>query len=277
MGKSQTERILILCKTYPSPSAKYAETSCVAGMSEAGRLIRLYPVPFRLVADEQQFKKWQWITARIQRSSDDRRVESHRLFVDTIELGEIVPPSNDWKHRRQWLAKLPVFEDFDALELARQQPDGPTLALLRPKRVLGLDIKPVSHPDWTDEEKAKLLQMQAQGHLFEETDPDLRMLRKLPHDFHYRYECESSAGVKPYRHKLVDWEIGALYWNVYQRHRAAWEAPFRAKIGAELPGRDLMFLMGTIHRFPDQWLIVSVIYPPKPQPGAPVQAPLFGP
>jgi hypothetical protein len=25
-----------------------------------------------------------------------------------------------------------------------------------------------------------------------------------------------------------------------------------------------MFLMGTIHRFPDQWLIVSLIYPPKP-------------
>lgn len=94
MGKSQTGRILILCKTYPSPSAKYAETSCVAGMSEAGRLIRLYPVPFRLVADEHQFKKWQWITARIQRSSDDRRVESHRLFVDTIQLGEIVPLQN---------------------------------------------------------------------------------------------------------------------------------------------------------------------------------------
>jgi hypothetical protein len=53
------ERVLILCKTYPSPSAKYAETSCVAGMTEDGKLIRLYPVPFRLVSDEQQFKKWQ--------------------------------------------------------------------------------------------------------------------------------------------------------------------------------------------------------------------------
>ena len=30
-------RILILCKTYPSPSAKYAETSCVAGMDEEGK------------------------------------------------------------------------------------------------------------------------------------------------------------------------------------------------------------------------------------------------
>ena len=78
------ERVLILCKTYPSPSAKYAETSCVAGMTEDGKLIRLYPVPFRLVSDEQQFKKWQWITARFEKARDDHRPESHRVFVDTI-------------------------------------------------------------------------------------------------------------------------------------------------------------------------------------------------
>lgn len=52
---STTERILILCKTYPSPSAKYAETSCVAGIKQGGALVRLYRVPFRLVAEEQQF------------------------------------------------------------------------------------------------------------------------------------------------------------------------------------------------------------------------------
>ena len=78
-------RVLILCKTYPSPSSKYAETSCVAGMTEDGKFIRLYPVPFRLVADEQQFKKWQWITARLEKARDDHRPESHRVFVDTIE------------------------------------------------------------------------------------------------------------------------------------------------------------------------------------------------
>jgi hypothetical protein len=53
---SQERRVLILCKTYPSPSAKYAETSCVAGMDEQGNLIRLYPVPFRLIGDDKQFK-----------------------------------------------------------------------------------------------------------------------------------------------------------------------------------------------------------------------------
>ena len=55
---SRVERVLILCKTYPSPSARYVETSCVAGISEAGELMRLYPVPFRLIQDEKQFKKW---------------------------------------------------------------------------------------------------------------------------------------------------------------------------------------------------------------------------
>ncbi len=42
-----------------------------------------------------------------------------------------------------------------------------------------------------------------------------------------------------------------------------WEPAFRDKFGKALPASDLKFLLGTIHRFPDQWLIVSVIYPPK--------------
>ena len=40
---SSVHRVLILCKTYPSPSSKHAETSCVAGMTEDGRMVRLYP------------------------------------------------------------------------------------------------------------------------------------------------------------------------------------------------------------------------------------------
>ena len=100
---TKKERILILCKTYPSPSAKYTETSCVAGMTEAGQFIRLYPVPFRMVSDERQFKKWQWITARVGRSNDDRRHESHRIFVDTIELGEVISSEKAWALRRPLL------------------------------------------------------------------------------------------------------------------------------------------------------------------------------
>lgn len=261
---SEVERILILCKTYPSPSAGHAETSCVAGINEKGEMRRLFPVPFRLIEDEKQFKKWQWIRARVEKTSSDHRPESRRLYIDTIEC-EDKPLSTDnhWRERRPWIERIPTFDNFDAVENARQK-NGITLALVRPRRIVALDVKQVENPDWTEEEKAKLQQAQNQGGLFDNTDAkDMRLLKKLPFDFHYRYQCESAEGVVESRHKLVDWEAGALFWNVYRRHRSAWETPFRDKLEKNLPAADLMFLMGTIHRFPDQWLIVSLIYPPK--------------
>jgi len=260
---SEHRRILILCKTYPSPSSRHVETSCVAGMTAEGRLIRLFPVPFRLVEDEQQFRKWQWISARVRRAQDDARPESHRISVDTIELdGEPLATRDHWRDRRHAIKGVPVFESHEALEAARLTA-GTTLGLVRPSRLLGLDIKPVDNPDWTEEEKLKLLQEQQQGSLFDavEDQRTLKTLKKLPYDFHYRYECRTPDGVTEHRHKLVDWEVGVLYWNVHRR--ADWQDAMRHKFITSFGERDLKFLMGTIHRFPRQWLIVSVLYPPR--------------
>ncbi|WP_455923041.1 hypothetical protein [Pseudomonas putida] len=196
-------RILVLCKTYPSPSTKYAETSCVAGMDENGALIRLFPVPFRMVQQDQQFAKWQWIEALIEKSPVDHRPESHKIYVDTIVTQEIVPTSRQWCGRRQWLEKVPF-------------------------------------------------------------------------DFYYHYECESEGITTQHKHKIVDWEACALYRNVKRSHGAqAWETAFRDKIERQLPQNDLMLLMGTVHRFPDQWLIVSLIYPPRRHPETDRQQSLF--
>src|SRR5580704_10153180 len=182
-------RILILCKTYPSPSARYAETSCVAGLEESGKLIRLYPVPFRLIADAAKFKKWQWITTQVEKAKKDHRPESHRIGVDTISCDEeILSTRNGWKARREWLDKIPVFERFSDLDQSRIA-HGTTLGLLRPARVIGLDIT-ASTPNWTDDERQKLVQLQQQGNLFDSTDASsIAMLCKLPFDFHYRYAC----------------------------------------------------------------------------------------
>ena len=73
----------------------------------------------------------------------------------------------------------------------------------------------------------------------------------------------------------MDWEIGALFRNVQRKHGDNWEAAFRAKPEQDLPSKDLMLLLGTMHRFPNQWLLVSVIYPPKPPAENPNQAGLF--
>lgn len=260
----ERKRVLILCKTYPSPSLAYVETSCVAGIDDSGKLIRLFPVPFRLVSDEQQFQKWQWIEARVRKAREDNRPESHRISVDTIEVdGEPIPTRHDWVERRRAIAPVPVFDSFDVLEATREN-DGATLGLLRPARIIDLLITKADSPDWSEDEKAKLMQAQTQGSLFDQ-DAELKSLntlKKLPFDFHYVYECKSGGTVTRHKHKLVDWEAGALFWNVYRKPN--WQELFRQKLLDEFSKKDLMFLMGTIHRFPKQWLIVGVIYPPKP-------------
>jgi hypothetical protein len=234
-------------------------------MEEDGTLIRLYPVPFRLIEDDAKFKKWQWITARIERAPRDARPESYRIFVDTIIPDRLeLPTSREWQARRAWLDRLPVFGDFAEVEAARNS-HATTLALLRPTAILGLDITSADRPDWTEEERKKLVQLQ--GGLFDSDTKSIVRLRKVPFDFHYRYTCANAT----YRHKIVDWEAGALYWNCRRSKGANWEQAFRSKIEGELPRKDLMFLMGTIHRFPGQWLIASLIYPPKRPPGQPRQ------
>jgi hypothetical protein len=270
------ERILILAKTYPSPSAQYVETSCVAGISQDGSMRRLYPVPFRMIEEGQQFKKWQWIDVRVEKASKDHRPESHKLYVDTITCGDVIDTRKAWASRWKWLGKIPAFENFDAIESGRLA-DGLSIALLRPKRLLGLDITKARNQEWTEEEKEKLMREQMQGDLFSETEAkrQIKELRKVPFDFHYRYVCDTPEGEKEHKHKIVDWEAGALFWNCRRDHGVDWEKPFRAKLEEDLGNKDLMFLMGNQHRFQDQWLIISLVYPPKRKPSDDRQGSLF--
>ena len=258
------ESILILCKTYPSPSGKYVETSCVAGMSADGQLIRLYPVPFRLVQNEQQFRKWQWIEAKIEKANNDHRPESYRLKIDTLKcIGDPIPTKNNWAERWNELDRQIILRSFDEIEKERLE-NGKTLGFLRPKRILSLEISPVSDPEWSDSELSKLLQQQNQIGLFEENEKaNIATLKKLPFSFYYNYECDDVIfGTKVFKHKIADWEVGALYWRCRKNYGSAWEEKFRIKLEEQIPTKDLIFLMGNIQRFPHQWLIVSLIYPP---------------
>lgn len=273
---SNTERILILAKTYPSPSSKHVETSCVAGVNDQGAMRRLYPVPFRMIEDGQQFRKWQWIDVRVEKAIRDHRRESHKVYVDTINCGDLIDARKGWSFRCEWLEKIPTFDSFDAVEAARLA-DGLSLALLHPQRLLGLEITKARNPNWTDEELEKLMQEQMQGNLFSEAEErkQVKQLRKVPVDFYYRYVCDTQGGEKDYKHKIVDWEAGALFWKCRERYGTGWEKPFRAKLEEDLGSKELMFLMGNQHRFQDQWLIISLIYPPKRKPADDPQASLF--
>ena len=261
MHRAETEEILILTKTYPSPSSQYRETTCVAGINRAGFLRRVFPVPYRLLDGDAQFKKWEWISAKLVKTDKDHRPETRRIDADTINRsGNVIKVKNgDWSERLRWIEPH-VVSSFCALE-QRRQATGETLGFLRPSRLLELTIKKAETPDWTDSDKIKL----SQEGLFDSVEVKQRKpLRKLPFDFHYRYECSSNGVTQEHVHKLTDWEVGALYWKCVQTYGpAGWEEKFRQRLEVEFFAKDLMFLMGTIHRFPDHWLIVGFVYPPK--------------
>jgi hypothetical protein len=261
MGQPITEELLILTKTYPSPSATYRETTCVAAINRQGEMRRLFPVPYRLLEGTAQFKKWEWITARLTKPTKDHRPESHRLDADSISRsGDVIKTTGgNWSERLHWIEPH-IVENFAALE-TRRLTSGQTLGFLRASRIVELRITPVKQTDWTEADKIEL----SQDGLFDTHEVKSRpRLRKLPFDFHHKYESAISTGVETNVHKLVDWEVGALYWNCFQDYGTRWEEKLRQKLETDFARKDLLFLMGTIHRFPDQWLIVGIVYPPRP-------------
>ena len=84
--------ILIVVKTYPEISAKHTETVCTAGiLADTKILVRLYPIRFRYLEGKQQFKKYQWIKADIDKATADPRPESYNIDPNSIVLGDIIP------------------------------------------------------------------------------------------------------------------------------------------------------------------------------------------
>lgn len=225
------------------------------------KLRRVYPVPFRFLDGNSQFTKWEWISARLARAAADQRPESHRIDVDTVrKLSENVSSADGWA-RRLALIEPHVFDDFGALEQRRLK-TGETLGFVRPSRLVSLELTPQQNSDWTPEELEKL----TQERLFESVENRPPTLRKLGHDFHYRYECATPDGPKQYRHMITDWEAGVLYLNCVKKYGSSWEEKLRQKLEMEFAAKNLILMMGTMHRFPDQWLIIGLIYPPKQPP-----------
>jgi hypothetical protein len=73
MLRYESKKILIWGKTCPELSTAHTETVCTAGVTEEGTPIRLYPIPYRYLDEEDKFKKYQWITCRKEGNSQIHR------------------------------------------------------------------------------------------------------------------------------------------------------------------------------------------------------------
>jgi hypothetical protein len=245
--------LLVLVKAYPSVSSKYGEAVCVAGVRLDGpqpEWVRLFPVGFRDLPDEQQFEKYHVVSLRAQKHSTDRRAESYRPDLSSIRVGQQLPAGGHWPSRRRWVEPL-LGPTMCELHRARKGGgDAPSLAVVRPRRVL--DVVARDADPWTPGQRtlgqASLLATKS-------------TLEKPAHSFAYRWECEE-PGCNGHTQGIVDRELGQAYRSWQRRGYDVIEAVRRRWLD-DICGerRETMFFVGDQHKRPGQFMVLGTFWP----------------
>ena len=212
------ERIFLTVKAYPSISKKHHEACCMAGITAKGDWIRLYPVFFRDLEDEQKFNKYTWIEASVKKSNDFRE-ESYYVDPASIRVVENVPTDGQWSRRNAII--LPKLAPAAAVFAPARELGRNTLTLIKPSELVGLEIDQTPDEDF-ERQVQNMNDLQQQLSLI--PTKKIRPLELVPYSFRYDFIDDNGD-----RHKLkiVDWEIYQLYRNC--RHRSDWEELIRQK------------------------------------------------
>lgn len=270
--------VLIAVKTYPTLSAEYDELVCTAGFLEDGSWIRIYPIPFRKLGDESQYRKWQWVTIDLVRNSKkDLRGESYRpVDIDKpILLGEMVSTDNKWAARKKYALKN-VYTNMEKLIAESQRPPYKSLAVVKPTKVIDFIWEEVDR-EWNAEKLRAVYANQMQGDLFKQDDEKVAftIAKKLPYKFSYKFTTEDS---KERTVMIEDWELGMLYWKCLKMANGneliACQKVKEKYFDNMISGTDFYFLMGTTlsHHIgsPNPFIIIGTFYPKKSDPELPL-------
>lgn len=263
-------KVLVTVKTYPIPSAKYDELSCTAGVTEDGEFIRLYPINYRDLPWDQQFKKYQWIEVMAEKHTGrDFRKESWRPDSASVQLiGEPIPTGRggDWSERGRYVLKH-VAASMEELR-DRQETDGTSLGVVKPKEVTDFVVT-ADDPEW----KQSFLDELRQTRLWDTRTKSKEPPRKVPWRFQYRFRCGDSR-CNGHRMTNEDWEVGALYWNLVDNGATAEEAAekVKQKFLDEIcaPERETYFYVGTVLNYPKSWLVIGTFWPRQGKSGSPI-------
>ncbi len=263
----QTLRVLITVKTYPIPSSKYDELVCTAGVTASGEFIRLYPINFRDLPYIRQYRKYQWIEVDVEKHrGPDQRKESYRPRKDSIRtLGEPIDTNRGTWRDRSLIVLQKRSRSMEWLWDA-QTADNTSLGIIRPRRIHELTYTP-AEPEWRPSQTQAL----RQARIWEDRSASLVPPRKVPFDFHYRFECEDER-CNGHRMSIHDWEVGALFWrDVDQGHShesAAEQVTKRFYDEICVEDRDTHFYVGTILNYAN-WIVLGLFYPKliEPAPG----------
>lgn len=266
-------KVLITVKTAPIPSQKYDELVCTAGVTEAGDFIRLYPVNFRDLPYDQQYRKYQWILVNAEKHKGrDTRKESYRPDCETLQpFGEPIPTKHgDWSDR----ARYALAKKAESLEelVVRQAADKTSLGIFKPKKIHDLIVK-TADAEWKAEFKAEL----RQARIWETRANTLEPPRKMPFKLQYRFDCDD-AKCRGHQMMIEDWEVSALYWNLIDKGATPQEAVdgVKKKFLDQMcgPNKDTHFFVGTVLAH-GTWVVIGVFWPTLRQAAKRVETPLL--
>jgi hypothetical protein len=246
--KAERDECFIVVKAQPHRSSKYFETVCCAGIGRDGKWRRQYPVPFRILADDQKFNRWNWIKYTFITSDSDKRWESQKVQPESLELGSKLKKSE----RARFLSPL-VRDSFSEAD-----EKGESLTLLRPTQIdIAWEEKTGSE---IREERDKHETLAQQLSMFDET---AKPLEPCPIKFYVHW-----IGVdgKKRRHECDDWETSTAFRRFernYGRSRAL--AILQEKYEEEYFKAGLALAFSTHSRrnvtngVSNQWLLVGLI------------------
>jgi hypothetical protein len=258
--KAERAKILITVKTYPLLSSKHIETVCTAGLLEEGKWIRIYPVPFRVLDKTKQFKKYQWIEAKIIKDTRDPRPESYRL-AGKIKLLHHLDTQKAWEERKK-LVLSKVYYNLDTLiHEARDTKQSTSLATFKPKRIVSFSME----RDTSLSERWKKLRILKRQISKEQAE---RLVQAVPFKFYYTFVDQLG---KRSTLQILDWEIYQLCRKLIRKHgarKAKIASILREKyLGQLTKNRDVYLFLGTnkhwhIRRSNNPFMIVGIFYPP---------------
>jgi hypothetical protein len=258
-------KILIWGKTYPELSKKHIETVCTAGVLESGKPVRLYPITYRYLNDEQ-YKLYQWITAGIQKNPSDTRPESYKIDSDSITVGEMLPTTKDeWGKRAEFMFKDEhwQFETVDALQDA-QRKDRTSIGIVTPKEITKVEIVNRSEEDALSFEqkfedlKRTLEAQRAQIQMFGDAIPqEMKKLEFLRSRVVVSWLCKSNT-CTGHNMQVLDWGLCEL-----QRRNGNDAALSRMKELCRIDTYNLRFFLGNLFQYPTRFMIVGFWYPKR--------------
>lgn len=246
--------MLVTVKAYPTVSTKYGEAVCVAGVrldTPEPEWIRLFPVRYRDLPPAQRFQKYEVIRVRAHRHSTDRRRETWRPEIDSLQRGKVIAAGGHWPARRAILEPL-LGPTMCQLHRGRKGGgDAPSLGLIRPARIRGISVR--EEEPWTAGQWATV----GQGNLLTQKTE----LVQPGHAFSYSYVCEE-PDCGGHRQKIVDWEIGESYRSWRQTGQALVEA-IKTRWLDDMCSetREPFFFVGDQHTRPGQFLVLGTFYP----------------